>query len=73
MSEWACKTCKTCLWWTDFSKFCGTREGVQIPMTARVGDCRTVSLGRCHRYAPRPMIAETREDYWCGEYEKNAG
>lgn len=27
-------------------------------------------MGRCRRYAPHPHFANSREDDWCGEFEK---
>lgn len=59
-------TCKDCFYWDSHV------EGgypYQLYISVDVNDKRTVTGGRCRRYAPNPNFGVTREDDWCGEFK----
>ncbi len=59
--------CRDCKWWQS-SRSVDIPEGMRVPRTVKSDMNDTVEAGSCHRYAPHPYFASTREDDWCGEF-----
>ena len=61
-------TCKDCKFWDWNQNFLTKPIMVMRRDDSKEGD--TLIMGRCRRYAPHPNFANSREDDWCGEFEK---
>ena len=61
-------TCKDCKFWDWNQTFLNRPIMVMRREDSKEGD--VVRMGRCLRRAPHPYFAGSREDDWCGEFEK---
>lgn len=64
-------TCKECKWWNSCVDV--TIKPTMVIKTLAEGETQTVIIGRCQRHSPVRYFPDTREDDWCGDFERKEG